>query len=124
MGDQSLNSASTADAPRKWRKTPDVSSQWKEIMPLVDDRCRCIQRLWSNYRIARLRLGKRPPSGPHTRSTWEIVPAAGLVGTTGVLLSWPGSMNAPMADLTGGGAFTGTLVLIVMGLQFVSGASE
>jgi hypothetical protein len=47
-----------------------------------------------------------------------------LVGASGGLLAWAGGMNPPTAILTGGGAFTGTVLLVLTMLRFVTGAGE
>jgi hypothetical protein len=50
--------------------------------------------------------------------------AAVLVGTAGGLLAWLGGTNPPTAILTGGGAFAGTVLLVIAMLRFTTGAAD
>jgi hypothetical protein len=65
-------------------------------------------------------------SSSTVRGLWLAITvlAAVLVGAGGGLLAWAGGMNPPTAILTGGGAFTGTVLLVLAMLRFVTGAGE
>lgn len=54
------------------------------------------------------------------RSLWLaiIMLTAMLVGVAGGLLAWIGGLNPPTAILTGGGAFGGTVLLVLTILRF------
>jgi hypothetical protein len=60
------------------------------------------------------------------RGLWLAITvlAAVLVGSAGGLLAWAGGMNPPTAVLTGGGAFTGTALLVLTMLRFTTGAED
>lgn len=49
---------------------------------------------------------------------------AALVGATAGLLAWAGGLNPPTAILTGGGAFAGTLLLVLAAVRFTTGQAE
>lgn len=67
-----------------------------------------------------------PLTNSTVRGLWLAITvlAAVLVGTAGGLLAWTGGMNPPSAILTGGGAFTGTVLLILTMLRFTNGAGD
>jgi heme A synthase len=60
---------------------------------------------------------------PTPRSVWIalILMAAVIVGAGAGLLAYAGGANVPMAVLTGGGAFAGTVLLLLALLSFASG---
>ena len=60
------------------------------------------------------------------RGLWLAITVltAVLVGTAGGLLAWAGGMNPPTAILTGGGTFTGTVLLVLTVLRFTAGAGD
>lgn len=70
--------------------------------------------------------GHQPLSSSTIRGLWLAITVliAILVGASGGLLAWAGGMNPPTAILTGGGAFTGTVLLVLTMLRFVTGAGE
>jgi hypothetical protein len=75
--------------------------------------------------MKRGRLTPTPPLSSSTvRGLWLAITVltAILVGASGGLLAWAGGMNPPTAILTGGGAFTGTVLLVLTMLRFVTGA--
>ncbi len=47
-----------------------------------------------------------------------------LVGVTAGLLAWAGGMNAPSAVLAGGGAFGGTVLLVLAVLRFAASMAD
>jgi hypothetical protein len=57
------------------------------------------------------------------RGLWLAITvlAAVLVGSAGGLLAWVGGMNPPTAILTGGGAFAGTVLLVLTMFRFTTG---
>ncbi|WP_112604654.1 hypothetical protein [Micromonospora noduli] len=63
-------------------------------------------------------------SDPAIRGIWLAITAlAGvIVGTAAGILGWAGGLNAPTAVLTGGGAFAGTILLVLTALRFTAGA--
>jgi hypothetical protein len=70
--------------------------------------------------------GTPPLTDSTTRGLWLAITVltASLVGAGGALLAWAGGMNPPTALLTGGGAFMGTVLLVIKVLHFVTGVEE
>ncbi len=66
------------------------------------------------------RKGAKLTNIPTARGLWLAITVltAALIGAVGGLLAWSGGMNPPTAILTGGGAFTGTVLLIITMLRF------
>lgn len=66
-----------------------------------------------------------PPPSPAPRSVWIalVLVVAVIVGAAAGLLAYAGGANAPTAVLTGGGAFAGTVLLLLALLNFGSGGS-
>jgi hypothetical protein len=60
------------------------------------------------------------------RGLWLAITvlAAVIVGTAAGLLAWLGGMNPATAILTGGGAFAGTVVLVLTMVRFTAGATD
>jgi hypothetical protein len=56
------------------------------------------------------------------RSLWLAITVltAVIVGGVSGLLAWAGGMNPPMAILTGGAAFSGTVLLVLTVLRFAT----
>jgi hypothetical protein len=67
-----------------------------------------------------------PLNDPAVRGLWLAITtlAAVIVGAAGGLLGWAGGMNPPTAILTGGGAFAGTILIILTVLRFNAGSTE
>ncbi len=60
------------------------------------------------------------------RGLWLAVTVltALLVGSVGGALAWLSGMNPPSAILTAGGAFAGTVLLLLAMLRFATGTGE
>lgn len=68
--------------------------------------------------------GKAAPlTNPTVRGLWLAIATltAVIVGTAAGLLAWAGGLNPPTAILTGGGAFAGTVLLILTAMRFTVG---
>ncbi|GIJ40505.1 hypothetical protein [Micromonospora andamanensis] len=65
-------------------------------------------------------------TNPTTRALWLAIAtlAASVVAATAGLLAWAGGMNPPTAILTAGGAFAGTILLILTAVRFTTGQPE
>lgn len=65
-------------------------------------------------------------TNPTTRALWLAIAtlAASIVAAATGLLAWVGGMNPPTAILTAGGAFAGTLLLILTAVRFTTGQPE
>jgi len=65
-------------------------------------------------------------TNPTVRGLWLAITTltAVIVGAAGGLLAWAGGMNSPTAILTGSGAFTGAMLLILAALRFATGRPE
>ncbi|MEU8048095.1 hypothetical protein AB0B71_28610 [Micromonospora echinofusca] len=65
-------------------------------------------------------------SNPAVRGLWLAIATltAALVGATAGLLAWAGGLNPPTAVLTGGGAFAGTVLLVLTVIRFTTGQAE
>ncbi|SIN35267.1 hypothetical protein [Micromonospora cremea] len=65
-------------------------------------------------------------TNPTVRGLWLAIATltAGIVAATAGLLAWAGGMNPPTAILTAGGAFAGTLLLILTAVRFATGQPE
>ncbi|MEU8024636.1 hypothetical protein AB0B88_20745 [Micromonospora haikouensis] len=63
---------------------------------------------------------------PTLRGLWLAIAtlAACIVAATTGLLAWAGGMNPPTAILTAGGAFAGTILLILTAVRFTTGQPE
>jgi hypothetical protein len=59
---------------------------------------------------------------PATRALWLAITiiAATLVGALAALLSWASGGSVPGALLVGGGAFAGTVLLVLTAIKFVT----
>jgi len=68
----------------------------------------------------------RPLTNSALRGLWLAITvlAGALTGTAGGLLAWIGGVNPPMAVLTGAGAFSGAVLLILAMLRFAAGSSD
>ncbi|MFG1955391.1 hypothetical protein [Micromonospora sp. NPDC048830] len=63
---------------------------------------------------------------PTARGLWLAIATltAVIVAAGAGLLAWAGGLNPPTAILTGGGAFAGTLLLILTVVRFTAGQAE
>lgn len=65
-------------------------------------------------------------TNPTVRGLWLAIATltAVIVGATAGLLAWAGGLNPPTAILTGGGAFAGTVLLILTAMRFTAGEPQ
>lgn len=63
------------------------------------------------------------PNAPTPRAVWIaiILLSAALVAATAGLLAYAGGTNLPTAILTGGGAYAGTVLLLLALAHYASG---
>jgi hypothetical protein len=70
--------------------------------------------------------GSQAASASALRGLWLAITvlAATLTGAAGGLLAWVGGANPPMSILTGAGAFSGTVLLLLAMLRFAADNSD